>query len=65
MQRNRVLSITSTCFQYHVYGRRTGLRIRSLQQGVGSSPTFGRTYLGQIATCRFALSGIKLGTALR
>ena len=35
------LSITATCFQYHEYGRRPGLKIRSWQQGVGSSPTFG------------------------
>ncbi len=35
------LSITATCFQYHGYGRRTGLKIRSSQEGVGSSPTFG------------------------
>jgi hypothetical protein len=35
------LSITATCFQSHEYGRRTGLKIRSSQEGVGSSPTFG------------------------
>jgi hypothetical protein len=35
------LSIAATCFQYHYYGRRTGLKIRSAQEGVGSSPTFG------------------------
>jgi hypothetical protein len=29
------------CFQYHEYGRRTGLKIRSSQEGVGSSPAFG------------------------
>ena len=46
-------------------GRRAGLKIRSSQEGVGSSPTFGTIYLRQIATCRFALSGNKLGTALR
>ncbi len=47
------------------FGRRTGLKIRSWQQGVGSSPTFGTIYLWRIAKCRFALSGNKLGTALR
>ncbi len=34
-------STTATCFQCHDYGRRTGLKIRSSQEGVGSSPTFG------------------------
>ena len=34
-------STTATSFQYHEYGRRTGLKIRSSQGGVGSSPTFG------------------------
>ena len=38
---SKSLSITATCFQYHEYGRRTGLKIRSPQGGVGSSPTFG------------------------
>ena len=38
---SQTLSITATCFQYHGYGRRTGLKIRSSQEGVGSSPTFG------------------------
>jgi hypothetical protein len=37
----RTLDITPTCFQYHGYGRRPGLKIRSSQEGVGSSPTFG------------------------
>jgi hypothetical protein len=35
------LSIAATCFQYHVCGRRAGLKIRSSQEGVGSSLTFG------------------------
>ncbi len=35
------LSVAPTCFQYHEYGRRTGLKIRSSQEGVGSIPTFG------------------------
>ena len=39
--KSKPLSITATCFQYHEYGRRTGLKIRSPQEGVGSSPTFG------------------------
>ena len=38
---SKPLSITATCFQYHEYGRRTGLKIRSSQEGVGSGPTFG------------------------
>ena len=38
---SQTLSATATCFQYHEYGRRTGLKIRSSQEGVGSSPTFG------------------------
>ena len=52
---SRALSVAATCFQYHGYGRRTGLKIRSSQEGVGSSPTFGtfpkRTYVnaGRIA----------------
>jgi hypothetical protein len=33
--------ITATCFQYHGDGRRAGLKIRSWQQGVGSSGTLG------------------------
>ena len=32
--------VTATCFQYHVYGRRTGLKIRSGNTRVVSSPTF-------------------------
>ena len=59
---NYVKSISA---QRQTDGRRTGLKIRSSQEGVGSSPTFGSIYLRQIATCRFALSGNKLGTALR
>jgi len=37
----KTLSIAATCFQYHEYGRSAGLKIRSPQGGVGSSPTFG------------------------
>jgi hypothetical protein len=33
--------VTPTCFQCHAHGRRAGLKIRSAQEGVGSSPTFG------------------------
>ena len=37
---SQILSITATCFQYHEYGRSTGLKIRSSQEGVaGSSST--------------------------
>ena len=39
--KTKTLSTTATCFQRHADGRRTGLKIRSLQGGVGSSPTFG------------------------
>ena len=38
---SQTLSTTATCFQCHGDGRRTGLKIRSWQEGVGSSPTFG------------------------
>jgi hypothetical protein len=57
--------VKSMSAQRQTDGRRAGLKIRSSQEGVGSSPTFGSIYLGQIATCRFAPSGNKLGTALR
>jgi len=59
------LSTTATCFQYHEYGRRTGLKIRSLQEGVGSSPTFGTIDSRLIATYRSACRGNRLVTALR
>jgi hypothetical protein len=42
---SQTLSTTATCFQRHADGRRAGLKIRSSQEGVGSSPTFG-TELG-------------------
>ncbi len=48
--KTKTLSIAATCFQYHEYGRRTGLKIRSSQEGVGSSPTFGITGSGRTAT---------------
>jgi hypothetical protein len=35
------LTVSPTCFQCHADGRRAGLKIRSSQEGVGSSPTFG------------------------
>ena len=35
------LSVAPTCSQYHENGRRTGLKIRSSQEDVVSSPTFG------------------------
>ena len=35
------MNTTATCLQYHGYGRRTGLKIRSSEGGVDSSPTFG------------------------
>ncbi len=45
---SQTLSITATCFQYHEYGRRAGLKIRSSQEGGGSSPTFGISGLRHI-----------------
>ncbi len=39
--RSKPLSIIATCFQYHEYGRSTGLKIRWGNTRVGSSPTFG------------------------
>ena len=38
---SQTLSTTATCFQCDDYGRRSGLKIRSSQEGVGASPTFG------------------------
>ena len=49
---SKPLSITATCFQYHEYGRRTGLKIRSSQEGVGSSPTFGTELGSFLSTTR-------------
>ena len=43
------LTVSPTCFQCDGDGRRAGLKIRSSQEGVGSSPTFGTTGLRQIA----------------
>ena len=45
---SQTLSTTPTCFQRHGYGRRAGLKIRSPQGGVGSSPTFGTRVLRQL-----------------
>ena len=49
---SQTLSTTATCFQYHEDGRRTGLKIRSSQEGVGSSPTFGIPWLEAIHKVR-------------
>ena len=49
---SQTLSITATCFQYDGDGRRTGLKIRSSQEGVGSSPTFGIPWLEAIHKVR-------------
>ena len=46
------LSILLTCFQHHGYGRSTGLTIRSPQEGVGSSPTFGTQELRRFSAIR-------------
>jgi hypothetical protein len=43
---NDVNSMSAQC---QTDGRRAGLKIRSSQEGVGSSPTFGATGLRQIA----------------
>jgi hypothetical protein len=48
------LIITATCFQNYEYGRRTGLKIRSSQEGVGSSPNFGVDDSSRIAPPRIA-----------
>jgi hypothetical protein len=45
--------------------RRAGLKIRSGNTRVGSSPTFGTNDLRLIATCQTACPGSKLVTALR
>ena len=52
---SQTLSTTATCFQYHDYGRRTGLKIRSSQEGVGSSPTFGTEFGYIFSTTRTPL----------
>src|SRR4051794_11156418 len=46
-------------------GRRAGLKIRSSQEGVGSSPTFGTNDLRQIATRRIRNSGAILVRSFR
>ena len=61
---SQTLSTTATCFQCDGDGRRAGLKIRSSQEGVGSSPTFGTIYLRQIATCRFALQWEQIGNSV-
>ena len=43
------LTVNPTCFQRHADGRRAGLKIRSSQEGVGSSPTFGNSVSTRIA----------------
>ena len=57
--------VNSTSAQRQTDGRRAGLKIRSSQEGVGSSPTFGAIDLCLIATPRTACHGNKLVTALR
>ena len=39
--KTRSFYVIPTCCQCHAHGRRAGLKIRSSQEGVGSSPTFG------------------------
>ncbi len=59
------LTVSPTCFQRDVDGRRTGLKIRSSQEGVGSSPTFGTKDLRQIGTPRCDELGNNLAIGLR
>jgi hypothetical protein len=47
------------------HGRRTGLKIRSSQKGVGSSPTFGSIDLRRICRYDFPCRGNNLATGLR
>ena len=51
---SQTLSTTATCFQCDGDGRRAGLKIRSSQEGVGSSPTFGTQtdFANQLRKCR-------------
>ena len=51
---SQTLSTTATCFQCDGDGRRTGLKIRSSQEGVGSSPNFGVDDSSRIASPRIA-----------
>jgi hypothetical protein len=53
---SQTLSTTATYSQYHGYGRRAGLKIRSPQGGVGSSPTFGTEFVYTLSTTRTPLS---------
>ena len=46
---SQTLSTTATCFQYHDYGRRAGLKIWSSQGGAGSSRTVANADLRRIA----------------
>ena len=49
------LSVTPTCFQYHVYGRSPGLKTRWGNTRVGSSPTFGIEFVYSFSTTRTPL----------
>ena len=54
--KTKTLSIAATCFQYHEYGRRAGLKIRWGNTRVGSSPTFGTEFVYTLSTTRTPLS---------
>jgi hypothetical protein len=60
----QTLSINATCFQYHEYGRRAGLKIRSSQGGVGSSPTFGSKTSGWVTPNWVAVIRPRQGIAM-
>ena len=49
---SQTLSITATCFQYHDFGRRPGLKFWWGNTGVGSSPTFGTELGSFLSTTR-------------
>ena len=55
------LIVSPTCFQRHADGRRAGLKIRSSQEGVGSSPTFGTEFVYTLSTTRTPLSAAGVG----
>ena len=59
------INVKSTSAQRQADGRRAGLKIRSSQEGAGSSPTFGTLDLRGIARCRTACTGTKLAIASR
>jgi hypothetical protein len=61
---SQTLSTTATCFQCDGDGRRAGLKIRSSQAGVGSSPTFGTLDLRRCRPYHSLGRGNNLATGL-